>query len=844
MASSMSILAIAARMVGVLGVSILGLTTATVAQAQTDWVDHSTSNNSTVTARHETGSVVSGNKLYVLGGRGNRPVQVFDSVQNKWSNLAPLPKELHHFQPVVVNGGLYVIGAFTCCYPEETNVSDIYRLDLASNNWQVVGSIPADRLRGSAGAVVRNNKIYLIGGNTNGHSGGAVRWFDEYNPATGSWTVLPDAPRARDHFSAAVVGNKLIAAAGRTTNLSFGGMIGPTDSYDFNTGNWSSVKAIPTPRAGAVIGVKNGNLIVMGGETDTQLEAHDEVEAYDVAGNNWRSLPALKTGRHGGAGGVVGNTLHAITGNTYRGGGQEVKDHETLNLSDSDNDGRFDFEDDSTGTGTNPLPLVDSDNDGLTDQEEATHQTNPQNRDSDNDSLSDGDEVNLHNTDPLKNDTDADGISDSEEIDRGTNPLKQDTDNDGLHDGDEISRGTNPLVRDSDSDGLSDGNEITRGTDPLEQDTDADGLLDAEEIDFGTNPLTDDTDLDGLSDIDELQTYSTDPTNPDSDGDTLKDQDELQIHFTDPLLADSDNDGLTDDAEILTYNSNPNAWDTDGDGTSDATEAAEGTNLVNPDQDGDGILNTVEGNGDLDGDSLPNYLDLDSDNDSIADIVENGKPDIDNNGRVDTSDNGTNDDSTTTTSSIQNDETQLFDSDGDGIPNMFDLDSDQDGLTDLAESGRSDPDNTGRLAADVFTDTNQDGWQDGIANPALDTDNDATPDYLDLDSDDDGIADSVEYGWSDLDVDADGRLDLVSDSNADGLHDSVAGVPPVTADEDQDGMPDAIDPEFNPTRASGGGCTISASTDPLLPMAALTVISLIAVRRRVRHKVRVSNPDK
>jgi len=45
-------------------------------------------------------------------------------------------------------------------------------------------------LRGAAGAVVYKDKIYLVGGNTDGHSGGFVGWLDEYDPATGDWRAI------------------------------------------------------------------------------------------------------------------------------------------------------------------------------------------------------------------------------------------------------------------------------------------------------------------------------------------------------------------------------------------------------------------------------------------------------------------------------------------------------------------------------------------------------------------------------------------------------------------------------------------------------------------------------
>ena len=45
-----------------------------------------------------------------------------------------------------------------------------------------------------------------------------------------------------------------------------------------------------------------------------------------------------------------------------------------------------------------------------------------------------------------------------------------------------------------------------------------------------------------------------------------------------------------------------------------------------PDTDGDGRSNDAEGTGDPDGDGIPNYLDLDSDGDSVSDAHEYNHP--------------------------------------------------------------------------------------------------------------------------------------------------------------------------------------------------------------------------
>ena len=70
--------------------------------------------------------------------------------------------------------------------------------------------------------------------------------------------------------------------------------------------------------------------------------------------------------------------------------------------------------------------------------------------------------------DVCDSDVDGDGLLNIDEPTYGTDPLVKDTDGDTLLDGDEVFiNGTDPYIYDTDSDGLSDGDEvITHGTDP------------------------------------------------------------------------------------------------------------------------------------------------------------------------------------------------------------------------------------------------------------------------------------------------------------------------------------------------------------------------------------------
>lgn len=148
------------------------------------------------TARHEAAMLALGGKGYLMGGRGIKPVEELDPQAGTWRRLGPTPLEMHHFHPVAYGDLIYVMTAMTGKYPKETPLETVYIYDPASDGWRQGAAIPPQRRRGGAGTAVYDGKIYLACGIVDGHTSGTVAWFDEFDPATGTWRVLPDAPRA------------------------------------------------------------------------------------------------------------------------------------------------------------------------------------------------------------------------------------------------------------------------------------------------------------------------------------------------------------------------------------------------------------------------------------------------------------------------------------------------------------------------------------------------------------------------------------------------------------------------------------------------------------------------
>jgi N-acetylneuraminic acid mutarotase len=300
---------------------------------QKDWEVLKTTNEAS--PRHENSFVELDGKFYSLGGRTDRPVEEFDPKTTTWKQLADVPMNFHHFQALAFNGEIYVIGAFTGGYPHEKPIESFLIFNPKTNTWWEGPKIPADRLRGSVGVFSRKGKIYLVCGILDGHYDGHVAWFDEYDPKTDSWKVLPDAPRPRDHFGAVLVGDRAYVAGGRTSHAAIGKVLDFTtsevDYFDFGTGTWNTEEnGLPTPKGGSSSVAHNEFLVVMNGESKNQELSHSEVEVLNTKTGEWSNLPSLNQGRHGTGLIYYNGKIYVANGSAKRGGGPELNDIEVL----------------------------------------------------------------------------------------------------------------------------------------------------------------------------------------------------------------------------------------------------------------------------------------------------------------------------------------------------------------------------------------------------------------------------------------------------------------------------------------------------------------------------------
>ena len=278
--------------------------------------------------------------------------------------------------------------------------------------------------------------------------------------------------------------------------------------------------------------------------------------------------------------------------------------------------------------------------------------------------------------------------------------------------------------------------------------------------------------------------------------------DDIDGTITSKIVTVNPVKSATEGTYTVTYNVN----DSSGNAAIEVTRTVIVT-LPSGDSDGDGISNSTEGVLDTDGDGICDYKDLDADNDGILDSVEG-----------------------------------IVDTDNDGVSDYKDLDTDNDGIFDLIESGAAntktlDLNNDGKidlinkfgingLADDVETsvDSGIVNYNNGIP---LDTDNDTTYDFRDIDSDGDGIYDVIEAGGTD--GDNDGVVGTgIPPVDTNGVPSTGAGlIPP---DSDSDGIPDYLDTVDDSKLAITTGIN---GVGPVNPWLLIFLAPLVLLGRRM-----------
>lgn len=224
---------------------------------------------------------------------------------------------------LILSGGAYGISRLLQKVPTATltptattSVITPTAIPLAGH-WQRVAPM-LTATSGLAATTGRDGRIYVVGGEG---SDGFLSATQVYDPATDTWSSLPNMPLKRRDLAAVTGSDGRIYAIGGENRSGDSGLsqINEVDVYDPGTNSWSTVTAMPSPRSGvAAVTGPDGRIYVFGGSASGSIL--NTVEFYTPSTNTWSIAAPMPTARSGAAA-VLGRDglIYVIGGSTFTG---------------------------------------------------------------------------------------------------------------------------------------------------------------------------------------------------------------------------------------------------------------------------------------------------------------------------------------------------------------------------------------------------------------------------------------------------------------------------------------------------------------------------------------------
>jgi N-acetylneuraminic acid mutarotase len=213
------------------------------------------------------GQTING-KIYVPGGSAlwlntnssEKTLFVYDPVANSWASKSPMPVKNCCGASAAIQSQLYVLTpAFLNGRPM------LHRYDSVTDRWTELASPPHDHSRPVGGVI--NGKFYVMGGEFTGSEkayGQASATLDVYDPATNRWTTKSAAPTGRYSAAGRVVNGKLVVVGG-IPSWEEAPALNSVEVYDPATNTWATREPMPTARYLLAAAQLDGFLYALGG---------------------------------------------------------------------------------------------------------------------------------------------------------------------------------------------------------------------------------------------------------------------------------------------------------------------------------------------------------------------------------------------------------------------------------------------------------------------------------------------------------------------------------------------------------------------------------------------------
>lgn len=232
-------------------------------------------------AVHHANAATDGTTIYVLGAlSGTNFTAIGDSwkldpaTDTQWTPIASMMAGRERGAAVtgVMGGKIYVAGGFRMVAASDQ--FDVY--DPVANAWEPRGTLPATRDHACGGAI--GDEMILAGGRTVQTNSPRPDVYS-YKESLGMWTVRASMPTGRGGMGCGVIGGKLYATGGEGNPAVASGVFPDVEVFDPASNTWTELPDMPNPKHGVGGAVWDGALYLCGG---ANKEGFGAIAATDI----------------------------------------------------------------------------------------------------------------------------------------------------------------------------------------------------------------------------------------------------------------------------------------------------------------------------------------------------------------------------------------------------------------------------------------------------------------------------------------------------------------------------------------------------------------------------------
>jgi N-acetylneuraminic acid mutarotase len=205
--------------------------------------------------------------------------ELYNPKTGTWSVTGSMHFEREYFTATLLqNGRVLVAGGFANCdddFCSDNRQAEIY--NPATGTWSVTGSMHVAREQFTA-TLLTDGEVLAAGGLNEGGFNGNEKTYSEadlYNPKTGTWTQTSSMSEPRyGHAAVLLPGTGWVLAAGGTSDAT-------SEVFEPSLGQWVPTGSMSTPRTDLTATVlSDGNVLATGG-TGTNGSAQATAEVYE-----------------------------------------------------------------------------------------------------------------------------------------------------------------------------------------------------------------------------------------------------------------------------------------------------------------------------------------------------------------------------------------------------------------------------------------------------------------------------------------------------------------------------------------------------------------------------------